>query len=219
MYGGKLTINGGSTLYQYNDTSGLFESVDVAAQGFNFIEVFKGELYLTGSFVIQKWDGAYTEVFNGTGLYGGLFSPEVHNNGLYVGAIQAAFGANGLLSCDGIDFPTFFMPNGNRTRRLMEYNGILYIGGLDTTNDELFFYTLSGATQCSDKTIEYIFGVNSNYSGTPFFSQPRKSPTDFKRHRYFFSYNRDDFSNNIDDEALIGIGFVPRYLEPPMKEN
>lgn len=45
-----------------------------------------------------------------------------------------------------------------------------------------------------------------NYQGNPFTCPPKK------RHRYFFSYDRENFINNVDDAALIGIGFVPRYL-------
>ena len=39
------------------------------------------------------------------------------------------------------------------------------------------------------------------------------------KHDYKDYYDRENFINNIDDKALIGIGFVPQYLELPAKEN
>jgi len=45
-----------------------------------------------------------------------------------------------------------------------------------------------------------------DFEGTGFLAPPEK------RHRYIFSYDRENFINNINDKALIGIGFVPRYL-------
>lgn len=46
----------------------------------------------------------------------------------------------------------------------------------------------------------------AEYRGTLFASPPEK------RHRYFFSYDREENINVVDDKALIGLGFVPLYL-------
>jgi len=50
---------------------------------------------------------------------------------------------------------------------------------------------------------EYQIG---NYQLIPFRSPPKK------RHRYIFNWDRKADVNNIDDAAIVGIGFIPRYL-------
>jgi hypothetical protein len=50
-----------------------------------------------------------------------------------------------------------------------------------------------------------VWNKVSNYRGTLFHAPPRT------RHRYVLNWDRADRVNNIDDAALVGIGFVPRY--------
>lgn len=46
----------------------------------------------------------------------------------------------------------------------------------------------------------------ADYQLIPFYSPPKK------RHRFLFNWDRANDINNIDDKALVGLGFVPRYL-------
>jgi hypothetical protein len=50
-----------------------------------------------------------------------------------------------------------------------------------------------------------VWNKVSNYRGTLFYAPPET------RHRYVLNWDREDRVHNIDDAALVGIGFVPRY--------
>lgn len=52
----------------------------------------------------------------------------------------------------------------------------------------------------------------ANYTGGTFTAPNRRLPDDPRRHRWVFSYDREGYVNNIADRALVGIGYVPRYL-------
>jgi hypothetical protein len=51
----------------------------------------------------------------------------------------------------------------------------------------------------------------SDYQLSCFFSPSRKKD-DERRHRFFFNWDRKNDVNVVDDNILVGLGFVPRYL-------
>jgi hypothetical protein len=82
-------------------------------------------------------------------------------------------------------------------------NGVLHLGSgnpADQGEAEVWIF--------AEKELQFKV---ADYSGRTFRS-PSRRKDDEKRHRFFFSYDRENSINGIDDKGLVGIGFVPRYL-------
>jgi hypothetical protein len=224
-YAGKIYIAGqrvGTNIrdvYSYDITSGTYQlEFDTGVTGTEFSDmvIFQDKLYMViggqelFSFDGQTWETQTPEGaavrFHGLGTIG--------DERLFAGGENVGVPDQGLviMSLDGTTWQTVYEPESatvERFEQFTEAGGDFYGGTRTDTSDLARLHSVTFRNQ------QYKI---SDFSGTPFLAPPRTRNSE-KRHRYVFSYDRKNFINSISDSALIGIGFVPRYLEPPMKEN
>ncbi|MHC4617952.1 MAG: hypothetical protein ACYTEQ_09385 [Planctomycetota bacterium] len=196
-YKGKLyTMGSGATpagIYEYNpDTdawTNVFDPSPLIAR--NSIE-FQGRLHAfvnTAPGTHYTFDGEAWETLASVGsALGDLMPLAVFDGGLYV--TRGATGAV-LVSSDGETFEDVYNPAGFLVEALVPLSGILYM------------MTVTEIHALANEDLQFSV---SDYKGTTFTAPPET------RHRWVFSYDRDGDINAIDDQALIGIGYVPRYL-------
>lgn len=198
IYAGRLFVpTQGGLVREYNPDTNTWtlHTVNGASVTVGELEPFNGKLLMSlivgANVLIYSYDGSsWTQV--ASIVSGGLnLSLLAFDNLLYAQA-----GGDTYISSDGVTFSllTTFTPT-----LMTTFDGLLVgYSGSD-------IYILS-PEDTPDKT--YAIG---DFRGTPFIAPPR-TRTDERRHRYVFSYDRQNFINNLDDKALIGIGIVPLYL-------
>jgi hypothetical protein len=183
------TRSGSNTVVsEYNPTSGAWTTNTTISGAFAIeseLVEFKGKLYGVSSTApgLYVYDGSTWT----SQTISGLTNLIVWNNKLYL------TGSNKLLvSEDGVTFTQIY--------------------ATITVGSSVAFAVANGALVFNVSTSIYVISEDdtiykvANYQGTPFLSPPQK------RHRFFFNVDRQNYINNIDDQMLIGIGFVPRYL-------
>lgn len=162
------------------------------ASGFRSMKVFKGRLLAgtTANGKIYAYDGdTWTEVEDLSNI-NTVEVLEDLNGVLYAaGSPSASLVSSG----DGDTWATIYDPQAFVVNALKVYNGAIFFA--ENTVKDIVAITF----------IDVQYKV-PNYEGS-LFTSPHT-----RRHRWFFSFNRRDNINNSDDKALIGIGFVPRYL-------
>lgn len=198
VYRGRLWFAvGNGIVSEYNPDNNVWTdtTVDATASGRDNLTVFRDKLYLSvtrvGTEAVYVYDGN-SWVFTGFNepIISSVPQPKtiVYDDKLYFQG-----GSGTYLSTDGLTFTevTDFTPN-----LWNVFNGIL----TGSINNNVYILT--------PQNTQYKV---SDFQGTPFLapSRTRENP---KRHRYVFNYDREDFINNLDDKALIGIGVVPQYL-------
>lgn len=234
----------GGDLYTSRDTNLLRRNADgswtaastgiISVAQLYWMRTYQEKLYIVNTLVsptnqIQFWDGS--TITNVT-LPSDLQTQTVYNIGIYnddfwIGDFQNGnpfFGA--IYTGDFVTFciakyPPLSAANNLALTTFIEHNSTLFGILYDTLTADLNLVSYSSNTRCGrlpEQTQSIIYSTTISYSGGQFLAPPR-TRVDTKRHRYFFNYDRSNFVNAVDDKALIGIGFVPRYLEPPMKEN
>lgn len=189
-----LTINGGAVQLQYID----------------FVE-FNGSLYwLTGAALdfIYRFDGSvWTQVepldtVSGTGIlwHAGI----VAGNKLYISAtVDLTVDKTRVMSTeDGITWTTEYLPDETGSG-----GGIVM-----TTSQGQIFMGVAGNPPVLHATtfLENQYKV-ADYQLSEF-KAPNREWGNPHRHRYFFSYDRENGVNVQDDAMLIGVGVVPQYL-------
>jgi hypothetical protein len=185
---------GNGILLEYNISSGVITTIQTFGLDDLFaLKAFDDRLFFSVNGQIYYYDGLSTTLSYNATFHGQILDIEVFNNQLYAAGLTVGNNPAPIISMDSdgvwqrvYDISTFV------TNKLLAANGQLYA----MVNNQSVH-----ALSIEDNS----FAV-ANYSGVPFTAPPKK------RHRYFFSYNREDGINNIDDAAQIGIGFVPRYL-------
>lgn len=199
-YGNRIYLasrNGTNTVYTYDPNTGSLTAGASFATGYisSFI-VFRGKLWatnLTGA--IWSFDGsAWTSITPFT--VSAWQDMEVIDDTLFVIGSRVISGVDRVFvikSTDGITWTTDLNTSGTIVTMLQiaKHQGQLFIG-IDTN---VYSRTIN--------TSQYKV---SNYQLSCFRSPPKK------RHRFFFNWDRENNVNNVDDAALIGIGFVPHYL-------
>ncbi|MGH7273508.1 MAG: hypothetical protein ACREIQ_03480 [Nitrospiria bacterium] len=209
VYNGKLyaAINTPARIYEYNPVSNAWSlsfTFPGSVTSCRRLGVFNGKLYagtgLTGGLYVfdgSSWSLAKT--FNTSTELREIWAIHEFDGKLYLGGATTGGGGRIMTSEDGITFETVYDSTQYFISSLVSYQGSLYA----TTRlvkspgfDFLAFTPQQGSNQ---------FQV-SDWKGLPFTSPAQK------RHRYVFSYDRENFINNADDKALIGLGFIPRYL-------
>lgn len=198
VYRGYLWFaQGDGIVQQYDPVSNTWTQTTVQAgnSGSDNLVVFQDKLYLgtslgSGDQVIWYYDGqSWTFTGFQKPVTAGVFPKfVVYDEKLYV---QGGFGT--YFSTDGINFTQI-------TTSTPEL-GIVFNGQLTGFTDNNTYILVP-------QNAQYKVG---DFQGKPFLAPPR-TQTDERRHRYVFSYDRQDFINNVDDKALIGIGIVPQYL-------
>jgi hypothetical protein len=81
---------------------------------------------------------------------------------------------------------------------LQVHDGSLYVGSIG------YVANVDPAEVLALSDVD-IWDKVTNYRGTLFYAPPQT------RHRYVLNWDRADRVNVIDDQVLVGIGFVPRY--------
>lgn len=200
-------IGGTVRVFEYNITTGvLTEQFDTgsASVTIDFVE-FNNLLYFTNNTAtIRYYDGstwtsltpfpALAPLWRGiNSLDGTLFV-----TGRDVSATPDTIVV--IRSTDGITFTLDYHPPGT-----------LSVSGsrMEISQGQLFLGTQSQAgiaPKLHAKSLSVNEFQSSNYQLIPFASPPQT------RHKYIFNWDRKANVNNIDDQALVGIGFVPRYL-------
>ncbi len=199
-------------IYQYNVDSGSWtQNTTLGAVGevVEQLQPFQGKLYAglnpgvaNDPATIYSYDGAtWTLVGTLAELQVpqamATFADEIF---LIGGTATGGVAENVYQTTDGETFDIVYDAGKLEIFNLVEFEGGIYIINGETGAATLFaiFFDINSFTI-------------SDFSGTQFLAPPR-TRTDERRHRYFFSYDRENSINNINDKALIGIGFVPQYL-------
>jgi len=174
-----------------------------ATTPFNFA-TFLGELWLTANTSsVNHFNGSsWTTVTSPSGVLGSCFGLKVIDDTLFIcGTNLTATRGTVAKTTDGTNFEVDFLDSASvmRSGRILEKSQGQLFMGTDTTG-------LSLPAPLFAKTIEANEFKVSNYQLVPFVSPPKK------RHRFFFNWDRKADVNNVDDAALVGIGFIPRYL-------
>jgi hypothetical protein len=202
--------SGNGRIYRYNLTTGITtESLNLGATITYSLEVFNNKLYAgTNNQRIYSFDGdIWEEKTDFTGNLQTVSDLLSLNNVLYaIGAV----GANVPIyqTTDGEIWETIYDANEEEFANVLcAYQGNLFVGIDDVGISPVYAIFFE----------ENIYNI-PDYEGTGFLAPNRKF-NNSKRHKYFFLYDRENFVNNISDKALIGVGFVPRYLTLLNKEE
>lgn len=187
---------GTANVYEYNPSNGTvtLHNFSASAGYSEGIIVYKEKLYVgTVSDGIWTFDGYQWEKVSSINY---ISSMAVHGDNLIVGI----WGNITYLSSDGETFTVI--------------DPAVAVAFDETISDILLgadgsFATRRDIREYSPASIATI--AIADYKGGPFTSPPR-SRSDEKRHRWIFSWDRSDGTNNIDDTILVGLGYVPRYL-------
>lgn len=207
VYSGKLYVTAIAQLYGYNPSTNTWTlATTLPGTPLEFItsiQTFNGLLYLGSGEdgKIYTWDGSQLRIVYNP-LINQLFMLDLM---AYNGRLYAARDLSGvpddsdiIFSENGTDWEV--LPGTVQTDSalaLYGFNGAIYAGlNSAVAGNNIFSITV-------DQTYQY--GV-TDFKGTFFHSPPEK------RHRFFFSWDREGSINNVDDKALVGLGFVPRYL-------
>lgn len=195
VYQGKLYVANAAaadvSVYDpLNDTWSI-ETVAGAGTTITLTE-FAGKLYAGTSNGIYVYNGFE---WTNLGILGSVTGMVVYNNILYASTNAGAM----VFTRDGVTWNTG--PTLARVHTV--YNNLL----IGSSNVTAYHLTNFGA--------DYTPGT---YRGSGFLAPPR-TKTNEKRHRYVFSYDRDTKINGLSDKSLIGVGYLPRYLELPTREN
>lgn len=181
----------------------------------NSLKEYKDEVYFKSAGVgiddyMHKFDGQLASIAGNilpTGHVNVVIDQEVYNDKLFGGGTISAVSTSNMISTrDGIDWSNIGL-SAFSILALYNLDGTLYAGASNPGGRGIVYVYTDAPS---------VYSV-ANYKGGTFTAPPRKRD-DERRHRYFFSYDRENFINDIDDKALIGIGFVPRYLSLINKE-
>lgn len=165
---------------------------------------FNGKLYVaTGDEgEIYAFDGsAWSKVYDAGASSNRIQTIAKLDNVLYAG-ISLTGTSTIVASSDGITWNTIYDPESvHLLSRIVGFEGIIYIYSKGT--DVLVIDSI-----VPDKEVQYSI---ADFQGSSFTAPPRRY-NDPRRHRWVFSFDRENYVNNADDRALIGLGYVPRYL-------
>lgn len=214
VYGGRLYLsaadlgNEPGQVYSYNPNSNLwtlaFALPGTVLENAAAFQTFNGLLYVGSGEdgKIYTWNGSQLSIVYNPGI-NDMFIVDLM---AYNGRLYAARNYNTATTNDG---DLIFSDNGtdwevlpgstltDSPLALYGFNGTLYVGlNSVVAGNNIFSITVEQT---------YQYGV-TDFKGTFFHSPPEK------RHRFFFSWDRANFVNNVDDKALVGLGFVPRFL-------
>lgn len=194
-------------VFKYNlDSNTVTQSQALGAGAttpFSFAN-FLGKLWVVdGTSAVNVFDGStWTTLTSPSGVLGNCIGIKVIDGTLFIcGTNLTATRGTVAKTTDGTTFTVDFLDSAStivRGQVLEKSQGQLFMG----TNT----VGLGTAAPLFAKTIEANEFKVSNYQLVPFVSPPKK------RHRFFFNWDRKADVNNVDDAALIGIGFIPRYL-------
>lgn len=217
-------------------SSTLIKVFTALTPGGNF-EVYKGHLWFAlGDGVVQEYDPVSNAWTQHTVNVGGSGTDNlvVFQDKLFLATTVNGSGDQGVYYYDGQSwtFTGFQKPiTVGIFPKMVVYDGELWLqGGIGTytSTDGINFTQVTTSTPSlgivfngqltgfTDNNVYILVPQNAQYKvgdfqGKPFLAPPR-TRTDERRHRYVFSYDRQNFINNVDDKALIGIGIVPQYL-------
>jgi hypothetical protein len=195
-------------VWEYNTATGIFAlSHNTGATGLeigDFTE-FLGKLYwVTGTSLVFSFNGAtWSNVTPSSIAAVAWFGLEVANSRIYVCGYVPGVPDRAIVisSADGVVWQVDYEPG---TTGVIE-RGI----HLRISQGQLFMSTRAAVGVAARLHVIALIDNQykvSDYQLSEFYSPPKK------RHRFFFNYSRENGVNNVDDAALLGIGFVPRYL-------
>lgn len=214
----KLYLIISNSLYKYDPTTKALVNVGALSPS-GQMAFYKGYVYCgtTGTSVniVQRYGGGTIETITipnpGIGNFT-VTGMQVYNDKLFV-IISAAVGTDArditYETQDGITWTPspagellYFRAVANYYQMVV-YDGVLYAGTIISAVPIVgYLYSFV------DTSITYESIV---FNGGTFFS-PNRDINNPRYHRWVFSYDRDGYINNIDDKALVGFGYVPRYL-------
>jgi len=238
IYGNELHVLHATTPaahWIYNPTTNIWRDATTANTpdyAFSRMIDFDGKMYVGrwSDEGISAWNGnSWEQIFTPSlAIFSRFYSLLEFDNKLYAAITNGVVDEGSVVVSEdkAITWTTAYDPIINPAIALANLSGVLFFGDGDIlggTNASIYSLTVLNSTDNSSgsetNTPSNTVSISaSTFKGTPFLAPPRTRKSE-KRHRYFFSYDRENFINNIDDKALIGIGFVPRYLELPVKEN
>lgn len=179
----------------------------------NALRAFKGVLYIgvtrANAGRIYTYDGSaltltYEDTDGGTVV---IQDMQVYNNKLYATRSTSLDTTGSLLvSEDGVTFESIYDTErfGGTIQVVWGFNDVIYIGVLTSTAG------LDGYIFAIVPDREAQYGL-VDFQGGYFFS-PNRDVNDPHYHRWVFSYDRENYINTLSDKALVGFGYVPRYL-------
>ena len=233
------SVNDGNSLYKWDGSTSTLEATSASVIG---IGVYGGKLYYTddlGLYVrsggvwgfaigaglislgknLEELNGKLL-ILNGTNvtIYDGstltdVAGPTLSNTDIMVMDNIAYVSSSGVIysSTDGVNWTIAYDESILDTvTQMLGHEGAIHFattGGVIVPTAALYSIIPSEPVEYS--VADYQLGGGSNGG---FVSPSRKLPANQKRHRWIFSFDRSNGSNVITDKALVGIGFVPRYL-------
>lgn len=156
------------------------------------LKAFKGKLYASttpNGKVFQYAGDTWEEVVD-FGIINTINALVVHDNKLYASGSPAAAIQ---VTEDGETWGRIYDESQQEVNAMISYEGLLILA------------------ENSQKNIITVPFSDASYKVPDHEGAPFASPVKDK-HRWVFSVDRKDFVNAIDDQMLIGFGFVPRYL-------
>ena len=194
--GNLYCLSSNSHIYLYDkDNDNWTDQITIPYTLSKDMIAFKGYLYVIIDSVpdrIVRWDGisASIELIDDDSLLNDPTKIEVYNDKLYISGTNVSI----IVSEDGENWEKTYDPNEYAITALKSISGILFAGA-QGFNPAIYAF--------ADEDILYNV---PNWKGKLFKSPPET------RHRFVFSYDREDYINNSDDQVLVGLGFVPRFL-------
>lgn len=202
-------VAGANNIYRLDINTGALTLVLSTASASNFLDftVFDNKLWYTDRGAsIYSYDGstwtthapfpALSPNYRGINTIDGVLFVTGRDTSVSPASILV------IKSTDGVTFEVDFHPE-NTTALFFEGTGLIKYQG-----------QLIMVVSNADGSVNYLYAKNltaneyqpGDYQLIPFASPPKT------RHKFIFNWDRKVNINNIDDAALVGIGFIPRYL-------
>lgn len=216
-------------IYEYDGTTAVVQREFTVGSAERRVEVYADRLYVsqigtniidifnrvdntwttttvTGATTVRRMETFRDILFVATDVGIIAFGGDDWTNVLAGNFISGFFAiSNDRLFISDTTLGIFFTENGTDWTKLPGLDTVVAVGSynnllIGVSGLKMYFANIVGGQQSA-----------SDFSGTTFHSPPR-TRTNEKRHRFFVSFNRANTVNNLDDKALIGVGFVPQYL-------
>ena len=195
----------GSDVIEYSPVTGIWQIIGSTTFLARTLGTFEGKVYVGGG----PWWSEPLWSYDGTVLHQVFNTPEIRDwyalqeyNGRFYAGGEGGGTAPVFVTDDGVTWTAVYDPSGFTTQDFTVGEGLLYMAA-GFGGAEVYVYT--------EDAVRYSIPDFQTSGGFPT-APNRDLPNIPHRHRWVFSYDREDFVNAKDDAALVGIGYVPRYL-------
>lgn len=219
IYGGEMyisTLEAGTTnatVIKFNPTLATITvslQTGLPGSGYEHFETYNGKLYFAANNDITpgrlyEFDGSTWRTIvpvNDRIIWMDVI--EVDGRLFLAGYYPIALNGIVLSTVDAVTWRLEYLPGETNIQRAREFEisqGQLFLG-TNATAAPTYLHAIT-VTENQYKAADYQLSE---------FEAPSRERNNSKRHRYFFSYDRENGVNVADDAMLIGVGIVPQYL-------